>query len=86
MWCFRIPIFCYSSGPVQWFVKTLTDIQSKLDNLTAIVQCVLNTQIPSLSLPDELSLPINTMEDLECLEERLKSNNELKDKLVSSET
>jgi len=67
----------------QWIVNTLLEIQTKLDNLTRIVQSVVNDKVPAVSLPAELNLPVDTIDDLKTVEELLEGDKTIADKLVS---
>lgn len=62
----------------------LNEMNNKIDNLTRIVQLVVNEQVPSLSLPYDINLPVDSLDELNQLEENLKTEKELKEKLLSS--
>lgn len=64
-------------------MSTLNDIKTRLDNFTSLLQTVVNTNIPSLTLPRDVNLPIDNNDDLEQLEANL-LNPTLKDQLVSN--
>lgn len=61
----------------------LNEMNNKIDNLTRIVQLVVNEQVPSLTLPNDINLPIDSLDELNQLEENLNTDKELKEKLVS---
>jgi hypothetical protein len=78
-------------------VKILTEMNIKIDNLTRIVQLVVNEQVPSLTLPNDINLPIDSLDELNLpndinlpidsldelnrLEDNLKTDEELKKNL-----
>lgn len=67
----------------QWLVSTLNEIKTQLDSFASLLQTVVNTNIPSLTLPRDINLPIDNNEDLQQLETNL-LNPALKDQLVSN--
>jgi hypothetical protein len=67
----------------QWIVSSMNEIKSKLDNLASLLQTVVATNIPSLSLPNDVHLPVNNDEDLQNLETKLLDQT-FKDQTVSA--
>lgn len=61
----------------------LSDIKSKVDRLSGLVENVLNQQIPTLTLPKDVNLPLDSDTDLGMLEQRLKMDATVRDHLVS---
>lgn len=65
-----------------WIVKTLSELRVKIDGLTHLIQRVVNEHVTTLSLPDNIILPVDTLEDLGDLEQLL-TDEQLRDRLVS---
>lgn len=65
-----------------WIVKTLSDLQVKIDNLTDMIHRITNEHVTTLSLPDNVILPVDNVNDLKDLEETLKDET-VRDRLVS---
>jgi hypothetical protein len=64
-------------------VRTLSELRSKVDRLTGLVENVLNQQIPTFTLPKDVNLPVDNDADLDMLEQRLKTDTTVRDHLVS---
>lgn len=77
-----IYVFLGNTFRDQWIVSTMNEIKSKLDNLTSLLQTVVATNIPSLSLPNDVNLPVDNDENLQNLETKL-LNQAFKDQIVS---
>jgi antitoxin component of RelBE/YafQ-DinJ toxin-antitoxin module len=64
-------------------VRTLSELRSKVDRLTGLVENVLNQQIPTFTLPKDVNLPVDNDAGLDMLEQRLKTDTTVRDHLVS---
>jgi hypothetical protein len=64
-------------------VRTLSELRSKVDRLTGLVENVLNQQIPTFTLPKDVNLPVDNDADLDMFEQRLKTDTTVRDHLVS---
>jgi hypothetical protein len=63
-------------------VNTLTALQAKVDHLTQLILKVVNDNIASTALPDNVALLVDSLEDLNHVECLLLDEN-IKNKLVS---
>ena len=65
-------------------VKKVLDLSQQVKILTAVVQTSYNDCVPDdRALPEEIQLPLQSIEQLDELEALFESNNIWKDKLVS---
>jgi hypothetical protein len=72
----------YATERDNWIVKTLTALQAKVDHLTQLILKVVNDNVASTALPDNVALPVDSLEDLNHVEGLLLDEN-IKNKLVS---
>ena len=80
----RYPFLFLIIGRDAYLVRTLSDIQSKLDTLTRMVSRVCaDTTPPQPELPDDISLPVTTEGSLDTVENALECDSSVKDSLVS---
>jgi hypothetical protein len=74
-------VLLYIAARDHWIVKTLSELECKMDNSTHLIQRVVNERVSTMSLPDNIVLHMDTLDDLHNLEDTL-VDEKLRDQLV----